>query len=58
MTTFEIYTDKGGFYRWRLVAANGEKVAASEGYATPAGATNSARMVSVWATGARIVDLT
>ena len=29
---WEVYKDKAGEYRWRLVAANGEIVAASEGY--------------------------
>ena len=32
-THFEIYTDHEGFFRWRLVAANGKIVADSgEGY--------------------------
>lgn len=29
---FEIYTDKGGEFRFRLKARNGEVIAASEGY--------------------------
>ena len=29
---FEIYTDKGGEYRFRLKAANGQIIATSEGY--------------------------
>jgi uncharacterized protein len=29
---FEIYEDAAGEFRWRLVAANGEIVAQSEGY--------------------------
>ena len=29
---FEVYTDKGGEFRFRLKARNGEVIAASEGY--------------------------
>jgi uncharacterized protein YegP (UPF0339 family) len=36
MGKFEIYTDKGGKYRFRLVAANGEIILASQGYASKA----------------------
>jgi uncharacterized protein YegP (UPF0339 family) len=36
MEKFEIYTDKGGKYRFRLVAANGQIILASQGYATKA----------------------
>lgn len=33
---FEVFEDKAGEWRWRLVAANGEPVAASEAYTTQA----------------------
>ena len=58
MTKFEIYKDTAGYYRWRLKAANGEKVAASEGYTTKASAITSARNVQSWAASANIYDLT
>jgi uncharacterized protein YegP (UPF0339 family) len=38
---FEIFPAKDGF-RWRLVAANGEPVAQSEGYETQPGAERGA----------------
>lgn len=56
MNTFHIYRDKGGFYRWRLVARNGEKVAASEAYVSKAAAIESAEKVKIWANNANIVD--
>ena len=33
---FEVYEDKGGEFRFRLKARNGEVIAASEGYTTKA----------------------
>jgi len=36
---FEVYPDKGGSYRWRLLAANGVQVASSgEGFESKANA--------------------
>lgn len=32
MGKFEMYTDKGGEYRFRLKASNGQNILASEGY--------------------------
>lgn len=58
MTKFEIYKDTAGYYRWRLKARNGEKVAASEGYTTKSAAIASAQNVQVWAAAATIYDLT
>lgn len=40
---YEVFRDKGGEYRWRLVAANGEPVAQSEGYVTDSGAWEGVR---------------
>lgn len=37
---FELYLDKGGEYRFRLKARNGEIIATSEGYKSKASATN------------------
>lgn len=32
MSRFEVFQDEAGEWRWRLVAANGEPLATSEGY--------------------------
>lgn len=53
--TFEIYTDKADKYRFRLKAANGEVVAASEAYETKAAAEKGAEAVQRAADGAKIV---
>jgi uncharacterized protein YegP (UPF0339 family) len=37
---FELYKDKGGEYRFRLKASNGENILASEGYKQKSSATN------------------
>lgn len=42
---FEIYKDKKGEYRFRLVASNGENILASEGYKSRASAMNGASSV-------------
>ena len=34
---FEVYTDKGGKFRFRLKASNGEIILASQGYASRSG---------------------
>ena len=39
---FEVFEDAAGEYRWRLVAANGETVAQSEGYTREQGAVEGA----------------
>jgi len=58
MAKFVIYRDVAGQYRWRLVANNGEKVAASEAYVSRQGALNSAQRVKILAVSATIVDNT
>jgi uncharacterized protein len=45
MAKFALYLDSAGYWRWRLVAGNGEKVAASEAYASYANASRSAQRV-------------
>lgn len=42
---FELYKDKGGEFRFRLKAANGENILASEGYNDKAGAENGVASV-------------
>ena len=58
MAKLAIYKDVVGQYRWRLVAANGEKVAASEGYTSKQNAILSANRVKALASSAEIVDQT
>lgn len=58
MANFVIYRDVAGQYRWRLVANNGEKVAASEAYASKSGAFSSANRIRVLAATAEVVDST
>lgn len=55
---FVIYKDSAGFYRWRLQAINGEKIAASEGYTSKQAAINSSYRVKQIAYSADIVDST
>lgn len=42
---FELYTDKGGEYRFRLRARNGQVILASEGYSSKSGCTNGIESV-------------
>ncbi len=57
MAKFEIVQDAGGNYRWRLVAANGEKVATSgESFASKSNAKRAAENVRDNAGGASIED--
>lgn len=56
MVKIEIYTDKLYYFRWRLVGANGEKVAASEAYTTFGSAKRSAESVKRWANLAIIIE--
>ena len=43
--TFEIYTDKGDEYRFRLKSSNGQVVLSSEGYKSKASAQNGVESV-------------
>lgn len=56
MSQFKIYKDVAGYWRWRLVASNGEKVAASEAYVSHANALRSARRVRELASTAIIEE--
>lgn len=56
---FEIYLDKAGLYRYRLIATNGESIAMSEeGYKSKSGCMNGIKSVSVNANDAEIIDET
>lgn len=55
-TILEVYKDKKGMYRFRLLARNGEPVCASEGYAKKAGAMTAAKKLAEWVSKATLVD--
>lgn len=55
---FELYTDKGGKYRFRLKAANGEIIASSEAYESKAAAKNGIESVKKNAPDAKVDDQT
>ena len=55
-TILEVYQDKKGHYRFRLLAKNGEPVASSEGYTTKAAALSSAKKLAEWASKAVLVN--
>lgn len=52
---FELYEDKGGQFRFRLKARNGEIIASSEGYKTKASCENGIESVRKNAADATIV---
>jgi uncharacterized protein YegP (UPF0339 family) len=54
--TLEVYKDKKGGYRFRLVSKNGEPVVASESYASKSTAMSSAKKLRDWVHAAPIVD--
>lgn len=58
VANFEIYADQGGSFRFRLKAANGEIIAASEAYTSKDSAKNGIASVKENAPKADIVDLT
>ena len=56
---FEVYLDKAGLYRYRLIATNGESIAMSEeGYKSKSGCMNGIKSVSVNANDATVIDET
>jgi uncharacterized protein len=55
---FEISKDKAGKFRFHLKSANGEIIAASQGYDTRASAEKGIESVKTNAPGAKVVDLT
>ncbi|SEA19484.1 Uncharacterized conserved protein YegP, UPF0339 family [Haloplanus vescus] len=58
MSTFEVYEDAAGEWRWRLVARNGEIVADSgEGYGSRSGAREAAERVRGGAPEADLPDI-
>jgi uncharacterized protein YegP (UPF0339 family) len=55
---FELSKDKAGKFRFHLKAANGEIIAASQGYETKANAEKGIESVKSNASSAAVVDLT
>ena len=55
---FELFKDASGEFRFRLKAANGEIIAASEGYTSKAATQNGIASVKTNAASAPIEDLT
>ncbi|MEN8614271.1 YegP family protein [Dehalogenimonas sp. THU2] len=55
---FELYQDKAGEFRFRLVASNGQTIAVSEGYKAKASALNGIESVKTNAPTASIEDKT
>ena len=53
---FEVYTDKGGEFRFRLKATNGQIIAVSEGYKAMASCLNGIESVKKNAVDAPIVE--
>jgi uncharacterized protein len=55
---FELYKDKAGEYRWRLVAPNGQTIASSgEGYTTKESAKSGIESVKKNAPAAAIAEI-
>lgn len=54
---FELYQDKGGDYRFRLKAGNGEVIATGQGYSSKASALNGIDSVRRNATDAEVVEV-
>jgi uncharacterized protein YegP (UPF0339 family) len=55
---FELYKDKGGVFRFRLKAGNGEVIAlASEGYTSMSGAMNGIESIRKNAPDAPVVEI-
>ncbi|MDF2619606.1 MAG: hypothetical protein K0S00_2265 [Xanthobacteraceae bacterium] len=55
---FEIYEDKGGGFRFRFKASNGETMFGSESYKAKASAVSAVESIKKNAAGADVVDLT
>ena len=57
-TRFEVYKDKAGTYRWKLLSQNGEAVAnGGEAYASKNGAMSAVKKLKDWSKTKDIVDV-
>jgi uncharacterized protein len=57
MSKIEVYKDKQGKWRFRIVARNGEVVAGSEAYSSHPTALQAAEKAKTIAAEAKVVDL-
>ena len=57
MGKFELFTDKGGNWRFNLKAGNGEVIATSEGYSSKASALGGIESAKTNAPGAEVVEI-
>ncbi|HEY5117999.1 MAG TPA: DUF1508 domain-containing protein [Anaerolineales bacterium] len=58
MAKFEVYKDKSGNYRWRLVASNGKNIAESgESFSGKQACLDGIESVRKNAPGAQVVEL-
>jgi uncharacterized protein len=53
---FEIWRDRKGEFRWRIVASNGRILASSEGYTSKSGCLNAIETVKRYAARAEVAD--
>ena len=58
MAKFEIYKDRRGEFRWRLLADNNQVIASGEGYKSKAGCKNGIESVKKNAKRAKVEDQT
>ncbi|HET8926209.1 MAG TPA: YegP family protein [Microbacterium sp.] len=54
---FELWTDKGGDWRFNLKASNGQVIATSQGYSSKAGALNGIESVRTNAPESPVVEI-
>lgn len=54
---YELYQDKGGDWRFRLKAGNGEVIATGQGYSSKSGALNGIDSVRRNAADAEVVEV-
>jgi uncharacterized protein YegP (UPF0339 family) len=54
---FELYKDRGGKFRFRLKAPNGQIIASSEGYNSKASAKNGIESIKKNAANAEVVEV-
>lgn len=52
----EVYKDKKGLYRWKLIARTGDTVCESSGFEKKAGAMGAAKKLAEWTAKALLVD--
>ncbi len=58
MAKFEIYKDRKGEFRWRLLADNNQVIATGEGYKSKASCKNGIESVKKNAKSAKVEDQT